>query len=181
MFARQTTARQLRERAAAFYDTLVVQARNPTFYQAFGVADTVDGRFDLIVLHAVLLFNRLLGEGEAGRVLQQAVFDYFFADMDRSLREMGTSDLAVPRRVKVMAQSFYGRMGAYQPAIAAGDRALLAHAIERNLFPGMVRANESGALADYALATAAALSGQPVGSVPLTYPDPIAWVQETRR
>ena len=104
MFARQTTARQLRERAAAFYDTLVVQARNPTFYQAFGVADTVDGRFDLIVLHAVLLFNRLLGEGEAGRVLQQAVFDYFFADMDRSLREMGTSDLAVPRRVKVMAR-----------------------------------------------------------------------------
>ena len=81
------------DRAHDLYDTIVAQSRLPAFYQAGGVPDSVDGRFDLIVLHAVLVTRRLGGAGEPGKALAQELFDLMFADMDRSLREMGVGDL----------------------------------------------------------------------------------------
>src|SRR5690242_9073061 len=89
----------------ALYGAIVAQARAPAFYMNYGVPDTLDGRFELLVLHAFLYFRRLKREpaaeaGEAG----QAVFDLMFLDMDRSLRELGVGDLSVPKKIKRMAQ-----------------------------------------------------------------------------
>ena len=79
---------------ATLYGTIVAQARAPAFYQIYGVPDTVNGRFEMIVLHAVVLLNRLnAGEGTL-RSLGQAIFDMFCSDMDGNLREMGVGDLA---------------------------------------------------------------------------------------
>jgi cytochrome b pre-mRNA-processing protein 3 len=47
---------------AALYGAVVAQARLPHFYQEYGVADTVLGRFDMIVLHAALR-NAAAGAG----------------------------------------------------------------------------------------------------------------------
>ena len=127
-----------REAARRLYLAAVRQARDPTFYTEGGVADTLDGRFDLIVLHVVPVMRRLRQCGEAGRQLSQSVFDVMFDDMDQSLREMGVGDLRVGKRVKQMARAFYGRAQAYDQAFdqapGAERRRSIAEALERNVF-----------------------------------------------
>ena len=49
--------------AHSLYMTAVEQARTPHFYQELGVADTVDGRFDIIVLHLFLITHGLRADG----------------------------------------------------------------------------------------------------------------------
>lgn len=127
--------RRRRERAVAqrLYGAVVRQARSPSFYAGGGVPDTVDGRFEMVVLHAWLVIGRLTAGGdEAGRIAQR-LFDAMIADMDRSLREMGVGDLGVGRKVKAMAEAYYGRSRAYDSALAAGA-ADLSGALRRNVF-----------------------------------------------
>src|SRR5512135_2803202 len=100
--------------ATRLYDAIVSQARRPEFYEGGGVPDSIDGRFELIVLHAYLVLRRLRAAGGAGEPLAQALVDVLFADLDASLREMGAGDLGVGKRVKRMATAFYGRIGAYE-------------------------------------------------------------------
>ena len=119
--------------AALAYRRVVEQARQPAFFLACGVPDSVDGRFELICLHAFLYLHRLKREQKRAAAFGQRFFDEMFADFDRSLREMGTGDLSVGREVKRMAQSFYGRIAAYDDALASGDEALRA-ALVRNLY-----------------------------------------------
>ncbi len=122
-------------RAAAehAYRLVVEQSRRPEFFAALGVPDTLDGRFEVICLHAFLYLHRLKAEGAAAAVLGQSFFDWMFADFDRSLREIGTGDLSVGRQVKRMAEAFYGRIRAYEDGLAEGDAALTA-ALARNLY-----------------------------------------------
>ena len=91
------------------YASLVEKARDPAFYTALGVPDTVDGRFDMIVLHAMLVMRRVRGQGAAAETRGQELFDLMFKDMDQSLREMGVGDMGVGKHIKRMAQAFYGR------------------------------------------------------------------------
>lgn len=130
--------RRRRDRTAhALYVAVVEQARQPVFYQAWTVPDTVDGRFDLLAIHAFLAMRRLGRVGgpvaAEARALSQALFDLMFADMDQNLREMGVTDLAVGRKVHQMAEAFYGRISAYEKAFEEGE-AELAAAIARNLY-----------------------------------------------
>lgn len=120
--------------ADALYRAIVAQSRQPRFYSAAAVPDTPDGRFDLIVAHAVLVLRRLHRDPEATRDLAQALFDLMFADMDQNLREMGVGDLAVGKRIKAMAKGFYGRLAAYDKALGEGDTEALAAALRRNLY-----------------------------------------------
>jgi cytochrome b pre-mRNA-processing protein 3 len=117
--------------AALMYRAVVDQARSARFYADFGVPDTVDGRFELIALHMFLVLHRLKTAPAAD--LSQAVFDTMFADMDRSLREMGAGDLGVGRRVRAMAEGLYGRIAAYEAGLA-GEDPLLMEALRRNLY-----------------------------------------------
>jgi len=146
--------------AGKLYASLVAHARRPEFYARAGVPDSVDGRFDMIVLHVVLVLYRLRAEGDAGRDLAQALFDMFFVDMDRNLREMGVGDLAVGSRVKGMAKAFYGRAAAYEAALTEGDSAL-ADALRRNLY-GTASAKpwELAAMSNYVPRAVASLVGQ---------------------
>ena len=155
----QRLIRQFRSdsRADALYGQIVAQARQPVFYAQYGVADTAEGRFDMIVLHVVLTMRRLRETGADGRALAQTLFDTFFADMDRNLREMGASDLSVPKKVRAMVEAFYGRASVYDAAIEAGSLEGMRAALDRNLFAGAAKgADEAGrstaAMAHYVLA-----------------------------
>jgi len=117
----------------ALYGAIVAQARLPSFYLTYGVPDTVEGRFDMIVLHLILLFHRLTREPEQSRGLGQGVFDLFCRDMDHNLREMGVGDLSVPKEMRRLAEAFYGRAGAYEQALGSSDDALLAAALAKNV------------------------------------------------
>ena len=115
----------------AIYGMIVAQARLPAFYQRFGVPDTVNGRFDMVLVHLWLVLRRL-SEADGAAELSQGLFDHFCSDMDDNLREMGVSDLTVPKRMVKFAEAFYGRTGAYDAALAAGG-AELAQALARNV------------------------------------------------
>ena len=115
------------------YGAIVARARSPVFYAAYGVPDTVEGRFELIVLHLVLFLNRLGRDGAAARIGQQ-VFDVFCRDLDDNLREMGIGDLAVPRKMRRFGEAFYGRQETYRAALAAADKRALEKALARNIF-----------------------------------------------
>ena len=124
---------ELHDRARGLYARVVEQARQPAFYRELGVPDTLDGRFEMIVLHAVFLLRALRRDGREGGELGQLVFDVMMDDMDSSLREMGVGDLGVGRRVKAMARAFYGRAAAYEAALDEADGAL-GDALRRNLY-----------------------------------------------
>ncbi|GGI25176.1 ubiquinol-cytochrome C chaperone family protein [Bradyrhizobium guangdongense] len=118
----------------AIYGMIVTQAREPIFYRELGVPDTVNGRFDLLLLHLWLLLRRLRTvQGGAG--LSQALFDRFCEDMDDNLREMGVGDQTVPKRMRAFGEAFYGRVQAYDQAIDKGTEAL-AQAICKNILNG---------------------------------------------
>jgi cytochrome b pre-mRNA-processing protein 3 len=124
-----------RERHSAMlgaYRQIVERAREPELYLAWGVPDTLDGRFEVLALHVFLVLHRLKREGDATVEFAQALFDTMFADLDGALREMGASDLGVGPRIKAMARGFYGRVAAYERGL--GDEAALALALRRNLF-----------------------------------------------
>src|SRR5204863_6075078 len=121
---------------AAIYGAIVAQARFPSFYIDFGVPDSIEGRFELLVLHCTILLHRCRQGDAALQAAGQGAFDLFCEDMDRSLRALGVGDLGVPKRMKRVGQAFYGRSGAYDAALTAGDREALTAAIGRNVFAG---------------------------------------------
>ena len=128
----------------ALYGVIVAQARLPVFYAGFGVPDTVEGRFDMVVLHLMLVLRRLRQNSRC-RGLAQGLFDAFWRDMDHNLREMGVGDLSVPKEMKRLAEAFYGRQRAYEEALSATDPTLLGAALERNVFSGHDRTSRESA------------------------------------
>ena len=124
---------QRRDTISGLYGTIVAQARMPSFYRDWAVPHTLNGRFELIVLHLALLLDRL-AKDPALRHLGQAVFGRFCQDMDQNLREMGVSDLAVPTEMRRMGEAFYGRAQAYRAALAAMDDGTLAEVLARDIY-----------------------------------------------
>ncbi|KQZ00842.1 hypothetical protein ASD45_08215 [Pseudolabrys sp. Root1462] len=167
--------RNPRDTISALYGMIVAQARLPVFYRDYAVADTVNGRFDLIVLHLALVLDRLTDGGvldPAG----QALFDRFCQDMDDNLREMGISDLKVPKEMKLMGQAFYGRSKAYLDAVS--DRRALVAALTRNIYGGAPSAAAAAPrLADYIGQAVGDLKAQDRAAIidgRLRFPDPAA-------
>jgi cytochrome b pre-mRNA-processing protein 3 len=162
----------------AIYGMIVAQARLPTFYQHFGVPDTVNGRFDMVLLHLWLTLRRLR-TCEAAASLSQGLFDRFCSDMDANLREMGVGDLSVPKRMLKFAEAFYGRTAAYDAALKAGDTAL-AGALARNVLL-VAEAAPAAALAAYvqaAIADLQALDDERLIAGEWTFADPATQIRE---
>jgi len=173
----------LEKAASALYLALVDQARQPVYYRDWAVPDTLDGRFDMIILHAALVIRRIkFGPGETPKSerdrITQSLFDYMFNDMDRSLREIGITDLGVGKRVKQMAAAFYGRAEAYQNALNAEEgqkSGELKDALARNVY----RSAEPGddqltALSNYVIGLESHLDAQPLDDLMaarITFPD----------
>lgn len=140
------------EPAHRLHDAVVAQARQPALYRGYGVPDTLDGRFELAVLHALLVMRRLrridAAGARAGERAAQALFDLTFADFDRALRELGVGDLSVGRRIRHMGRAFYGRASGLDRALDGA--APLAPFLRRNVY-GTVAASDRqvAALAAY--------------------------------
>ncbi|HKB96886.1 MAG TPA: ubiquinol-cytochrome C chaperone family protein [Rhizomicrobium sp.] len=143
---RKSAARK--REAVRLYDALVSRAREPVFFTAFGVADSIDGRFDLLAFHAWLVLAEL-----GGRPAAQGLTDLLFTGFDEAMREQGAGDMGIGRKLKAMADAFYGRMAAYD---TARDESELAAALAKNLWRGAegpggsVAADRAHRLAAYA-------------------------------
>ncbi len=162
---------------SSLYGTIVAQARTAGFYRDYAVPDTLNGRFDLIVLHLVLLIERLNADPGL-QPLGQAVFNRFCQDMDDNLREMGVGDLAVPKEMRRMGEAFYGRAQAYRTALAA-DGAALESALNRNIYGESGPCAACARLAAYvreAVRDLAAQAAPGLAAGRLHFPDPSAVV-----
>lgn len=148
------------------YGALVAQARLPRFYSHMGVPDTVEGRFEMVALHAYLVLRHLRAAGGEGKALGQKLFDILFDDMDQTLREMGVGDLSVGKKIKALASSFYGRIQAYDQGLAAPENEVLEAAIRRNIFGGTdVSEGNIAGIASYVRQVDQLLVAQPVAEV----------------
>jgi len=122
--------------AKDLYAAALGRVRDPLFYREYGVPDTIDGRFDLLLMHIFIMIDRAKDEGSAGALLSQALFDETFANMDQILREMGIGDMGLPKHMRRMMKAFNGRMHAYRKAVQTDDNdgQALQKALARNLY-----------------------------------------------
>ncbi|GJL92286.1 ubiquinol-cytochrome C chaperone family protein [Hyphococcus sp.] len=136
------------EAGRALYTAAVEQARSEPLYAKFGAPDTVEGRFEMVTLHVYLIMRRLKGD-EAARKVSQHLFDAMFQNMDDSLRELGVGDLQVGKKIRKLAENFYGRVGAYEDALKPeASESELARALGRNIFENE-SAPQTAIFADY--------------------------------
>jgi cytochrome b pre-mRNA-processing protein 3 len=143
---------------------IVAAARRPALYEALGAPDRIDGRFELLTLHAGLVLRRLAALGGVADAVAQDLVDGLFAHFDDTLREMGFSDIAVAKRLKTMGSAFYGRNAAYAAALDDGSAADLAAAVARNVYGATGRevGPKAEALARHIASLDAALAAIPV-------------------
>ena len=139
---------------------LAARARAALFFTKFGVPDTIDGRFDMMALHAWLALARLKSSGQDEAA--QALTDALFIGFDEALREQGISDMGMGRRMKALANAFYGRLSAYD---AAKNYEELAEALARNVWRGAAVDERARALASYAESARAAMANAPDGTL----------------
>ncbi len=170
------TRAETRRKAGEIYGAVVTQARSPHFYAALGVPDTPTGRYEMVTLHLVLVLERLRAAADASP-LPRMLVESFIADMDDSLRELATGDLAVPKKVRRAATGLYERTMAYRAALAASDEQALSEIFLAHVYAGKIHPG-AASLARYVSDAALMLSRDDVvdvlaagnGFPPLGYP-----------
>jgi cytochrome b pre-mRNA-processing protein 3 len=175
MFASFRRTRPERDTSAALYGAIVAQARTPALYTELGVADTVEGRFEMVVVHLALVLRRIWQGDEADRTVGQATFDVFCREMDDALRALGVRDTSVGKRMRKLAEAYYGRAGAYDAALASGDGRALAETLGRTVFGGEAPV-AAEALAAYMAAANRNLAATPIDRViagDIAWPEPL--------
>jgi cytochrome b pre-mRNA-processing protein 3 len=147
------------------YDAIVAQARLPVFYQDYGVPDTLEGRFAVLSLNLFAVLHRLKAGGGEALVLSQQLADRFKDDMETVLRELGVSDLRVPKAMRALAASSAALLKGYERAFAAGE-AQLARAIAAALPLDLEAAGAAGTrLAHYVSECIRSLEAEPYSSI----------------
>jgi cytochrome b pre-mRNA-processing protein 3 len=116
------------------YRAIVGQARAPFWFREGGVADTLDGRFDMIAAVLSLALLRLESEGDEGRASAALLTEVFIDDMDGQLRQLGIGDVVVGKHIGKMMSAVGGRLSAYRAALGPGGD--LEAALGRNLYRG---------------------------------------------
>lgn len=165
MLKRSATGKAVPGQAAQrLLQSAVAAARAPSLYAVMGAPDTIEGRFELLTLHTILLIERLRTEGDATEGLRQALFDAFIGHLDGAMREMGVGDLAMGKRMRKLGEAFYGRAASFRSALAAlPDDELLQSVISRTVLEGA--AASPAPLADYVARSHAALGQGSLGEM----------------
>jgi cytochrome b pre-mRNA-processing protein 3 len=166
MFDLLPQSRARKKKAIALYEALRAQSRLPIFYERYAVPDTVDGRFEMLAVHCYLVMRRLNAAGE--KKLAQKLFDVFFRQIEKNLREMGIGDLGVPKHMKRMMNGFNGRASHYEAAILTDNDTELKQAIRQNIYGTVDTPNDQAMLYMCAYIKANA----EVESIDATFTDP---------
>jgi cytochrome b pre-mRNA-processing protein 3 len=142
--------RQLRSRRiAALYGRVVAGSRQQGFYAQLAVPDTIEGRYEMLVVHCYLVLRRLHALGRPAVSVSQDLFEFMLDDLDRSAREIGVGDMGIAKQMKRLGKGFYGRAAAYDTALNASDSALLAAALARNVLDSEAVMEAARGLATY--------------------------------
>jgi cytochrome b pre-mRNA-processing protein 3 len=156
LLRRPSTSRLAADRLHA---AAVAQARSPALYAVMGAPDTIEGRFELLCGHVILLLDRLKGAGEPLAETRQSLFDVFVSHLDGAMREMGVGDLAMAKRMRRLGEAFYGRLRAYEGAFdALPELSALEGVVARTILDGCD--TRPAELAAYFVAARLALAAQ---------------------
>lgn len=133
------------------YQSVMDQARQPVLFTHIGVPDSIEGRFDMLMVHSILALRRLKAiKGERSEEAldrSQNLADVLFKDLDRALRETGVGDPSMPKKMNKLAAAFFGRAKAFGTALDTKDQTALLDAVNRNTTGGALgkEANNSDA------------------------------------
>ena len=114
---------------------VVGEARQPRWYAELGVADSVEGRFDMVTLVLGQVLLRLEREPDPNQLwadLGVRLTELFVEDMDAQLRQSGVGDLMVGKHMGKLMAVLGGRIGALRGALASEDGAALDDVVARN-------------------------------------------------
>ena len=129
------------------YQNIVEISRSKFFYLDFGLEDSFETRFDLIIFHSFMIFYFYKINKINDSVISQSLFDYMFNDFENNLREMGFGDIAVNKKMKIFVRAFYGRLSQYSKSMESNenndDKSLLEQTILNNIFKGKSSDKES--------------------------------------
>jgi len=156
---------------------IVAAARNPVLFSDFGIADTFEGRFEAVVVHAWLVLRRLRALPQPAPDAAQDLTDAVFRHFEAALRQMGVADATVPKRMKGLAEAFLGRSLVYDRALEKGA-ADLADALKRNVYNG---SGDGEKLAAYVMSADAHLANSTLDSLlrgPVPFPNPLTLLTE---
>ncbi|MCP5382185.1 MAG: hypothetical protein H6912_07420 [Kordiimonadaceae bacterium] len=139
MFGFLFKEKRLNDSGQFLFLSIIEQSRLPFFYTDMEIADSIDGRFDVLVLHMAIVLDELDKYSEEvpevmklRRILQEIMFD----NLDLTLREIGVGDLGVGKKIKIMAEAFYGRVKTYQELFSSENVEEMSEAIKRNVYRG---------------------------------------------
>ena len=174
MFTQLLAKSSAKQTASSLYRAASDQARTEALYTQMGTPDSVEGRFELLTMHVILLIERLEGETGPAAETRQALFDAYVSNLDGALREMGVGDLAVGKRMRKLGEAFYGRARAFQAAFEQlPDQTDLKELLARTALQARPETSPDG-LATYAVRcreglrgcdSASLMSGRPVWGV----------------
>jgi len=146
----------------ALYAATVAQARTPGLYAELGAPDTPEGRFEVYSLHVYLILERLKEQGPQAAETAQAVFDTYVSALDNALRELAVGDLSVGKRMRKLAEAFFGRIKSYEAALPQlPDTAQLEALLARTVY-AEADADKAPEFAGYIVARRRALAAQPL-------------------
>jgi cytochrome b pre-mRNA-processing protein 3 len=151
---------------------IVAAARDPALYTLYGIADTFEGRFEALTLHAFLAIRQLSAMAPPAPDLAHDLADRVFCNFDATLREMGIGDAAIPKRMKTFAEAFLGRGRAYDLALRAGGEQALAAALARNVYADRADGERLARFVEAARVALAGASFDAFAKGPIPFPKP---------
>ena len=110
-----------------------------SFNKKFKIPNTFYSRYEIILILIFLLYLRLKNE-RANKIKIQIMYDFLFDYIDYSLREIGTGDLSVGKKVKTMARIFSFRIKLYEKSISK-DFKNIKKPIKKFIYKNKVRKN----------------------------------------
>ena len=179
LFGRQNSVSRAN---VALYEQITQQALHPWFYTVVGVKETFTGKFDLSVLHAHLLIERLRRDPATPKGFTQSLFDTLFSNWDFALRETGVGDMSVRKHMKRLMQGFYGRAQTFTAAIETGDQAELEQALKTNLGLDQATPEQIRHMQSYVVELNQYFTNEPLESFlsgELSIPDPASLAQRS--
>ncbi|MGH6812432.1 MAG: ubiquinol-cytochrome C chaperone family protein [Methylocella sp.] len=152
---------------------IVAAARNPVLFTEYGIEDSMEGRFEAVTLHAVLVLRRLNRMDPPAPEIAQDLTDAIFRSFEIALREMGIGDISVPKQMKTISGAFFGRAWAYDLALRGGAPGLNA-AIARNVYDGRKNPDRLARYVEAANEALAKVSLDAFTLGPVPFPPPAA-------
>jgi cytochrome b pre-mRNA-processing protein 3 len=152
---------------------IVAAARDPVLFTEYGIEDSLEGRFEVVTLHAVLVLRRLNRMAPPAPEIAQDLTDAIFRSFEIALREMGVGDISVPKQMNTIAEAFFGRAGAYDRALRGGAPGLN-EALARNVYDGRKNPDRLARYVDTANEALAKVSLDAFILGPVPFPTPAA-------